>query len=128
MPLQPSDYLRVFLLVRPYQCPHCFAPASRPFAWIGRLPLVGHIFQSSLFSRSLRSKGNLAHRDDRMISQTTHSFARFGRWVERWERRAGRVLKSVAGAIAALFWKWPLRLLGIRTSRRRTRKMKPRRW
>lgn len=128
LPLQPSDYVRVLMLVRPYQCPHCFAPASRPFAWIGRMPFLGRIFQSSVFASSLRSKGNLAHRDDRMISQTTHSVARFGRWVERWERRCGKVLKTVFGAVAAVLWKWPLRMLGIRTRRRRTQKMKPRRW
>ncbi|HIK93732.1 MAG TPA: hypothetical protein EYG03_17425 [Planctomycetes bacterium] len=31
------DYLWLFVLFRPFRCPHCFMCVSRPMAWIGRL-------------------------------------------------------------------------------------------
>jgi len=45
LPLRGLDWLRLLLLLRPYHCPHCFCCSIRPFAWIGRLPILGRIFR-----------------------------------------------------------------------------------
>ncbi|MEZ6127470.1 MAG: hypothetical protein R3C59_02150 [Planctomycetaceae bacterium] len=127
VPLELSDYLHVPMLVRPYQCPHCFAPTRRPFAWIGRLPFVGRLFQSQLLSQASKRSGMLSQRDDRIVSPAARSIAKVGRWVERCEKRIGRLVSPVARAVWAVLWYVPGRLFPKR-KRRQRQMLKPQRW
>gem|GEM_PF-1813756 len=129
IPMEGSDYLRAFMCVRPFQCPHCFTSVNRPFAWMTRIPLLGWIAKGSVFSRASKPKsGVLPTRDSDAISPATKAVARFGRWVTHCERQIGRFFKAVISRIWAIVWFIPSLLLG-RGKRRSSNSdfLKPRR-
>ena len=93
--LQRSDYLLVLLLIRPYECPHCFSSFNRPLAWIGRLwPFRGD--GPSLRSKASSQPGVLPVRDGDINGPVTRNVVRFGRWFEQCERKIGRGFAAVA--------------------------------
>jgi hypothetical protein len=129
LPLEGSDYLRALVLVRPFQCPHCFACVDRPFAWIARIPLIGWIAKVSVFSRFSKPKsGVLPTREGDSVGAVTKGFARFGRWVIHCERQVGRFFRAIARGIWALLWFIPGLFFGNRKGRSTKSKfLKPRR-
>ena len=99
VPLDGPDCLRLVLLVRRFQCPHCFACVFRPFSWIGRLPFPGRMVRRSLDSRSASKSGKLPRPDKHIVGPATRIVARFGRWVQRCESRIGQVFIAIGRAI-----------------------------
>ncbi|HAD60154.1 MAG TPA: hypothetical protein DCG12_12990 [Planctomycetaceae bacterium] len=109
-PLAGQDILRFFFGRRRFQCPHCYEISTRPFAWLGRIPVIGRVFQIRLLA-SRPSAGVLPQRDGD-ISQTERRVFRFGRWFERLERRTWRAIRKIAGGIWDIVCYLPRKLTG----------------
>jgi len=127
LPLEGADYLRAVFLIRPFQCPHCFNCVDRPFAWIGRLPLVGRLVQGSLFARASTKSGKLPPREGDLAGPVTKAVAKFGRWVTKCEQRIGGAFTSVAKKIWAVIWFIPGLFFKKRKRRSSNRFLKSRR-
>ncbi|MEQ9409605.1 MAG: hypothetical protein RIK87_17855 [Fuerstiella sp.] len=118
--LEGADYFRLLLLLRPYQCPHCFQTAHRPFAWIGRLPLLGRLAQGTAIQLAKHRPGVLPQRDGD-ISPISRRIAMFGHWVRKWEDRLLTGLAATFRTLWAVLWFLPGLMLRSRKGRRRSR-------
>lgn len=124
-----QDILRCCLLIRPYQCPHCFTTFFRPFAWIGRLPLIGRLFQIAGNAKPAAQPGVFPTRDGDIGGPVTRRVANFGRWVTRVEKSIARSLGKFLGGIWSVIWFFPGKLLGTKKKRGRSKSkfLKPQR-
>ncbi len=94
------DYLWLFVLFRPYRCPHCFICVSRPLAWIGRLwpfqPADRSPAQSKGVSQRNRRPVHVGARKGPLI----RIVLKFGRWIGRCER----IVEQAIVAVARFLW------------------------
>lgn len=115
-----SDLLRGCFLLRSYQCPHCFHSFVRPFIWIGRLPLVGRLLQNAGTSQPAAQPGVFPTREGDVGGPFARRIAKFGRWVQRCDRKVARGFVAIIGGIWSVVWFIPGRVFG-RKKRRRTK-------
>ncbi len=130
MSMEGVDYLRAFMLVRPYQCPHCFECFHKPFGLIGRLPLIGRLAQGTTFVRASKQEGVLPQREGD-IGAVNRLFRGMGRSVNNAEKAIGKAAMAIFRPIWAVIWFLPSLLLGTRKKKKRrsSRKfLKPTRW
>lgn len=127
--MAPLDYLRALMFVRPFQCPHCFECFNKPFATIGRLPLIGRLAQGTTFVRAKNQGGVLPQRDGD-IGPVNRFFRGIGRAVTNTEKLIAKGFKAVFTPVWDVVCFVPLRLLGKKRKKRRSKGkfLKPTRW
>ncbi len=77
--LDRTDYVWLILLVRPFQCPHCFNIKRRPLSWIGRLwPFTS--FDGGRTSR-VAKLGSMPVRVGDITGPVTRNLVGVARWV-----------------------------------------------
>ncbi len=119
--LGASDVVGVCFLMRPYQCPHCFNTFHRPFKWIGRLPLIGRLFQNAGTSRAAAQPGVLPTREGDLGGPVVRRIAGFGRWVNNSERKIWKAIKAVFVSVWNVIWFIPGKLFGSKKKRGRSK-------
>lgn len=113
-PLEWRDLPMLFLMMRPFQCPHCFQVVLHPFSLIGRLPLIGRLSGNhSLIERAKNPSGVLPPKEGNIHTPVNRGLAHLGRTVTAWERKLWRVVT----APVRLLWAIVTRV----TRRRRSR-------
>ena len=115
------DYVWVFLLLWPYQCPHCFCCYRRPFRIFAYFPVVGRLLGSGSTSRSSpRIAGFSPSQETDVHGPVTRILAKTGRLFESAEEK----LWAIVSAPFRMIWKAGRYI--TRPIRRRRRRSKDR--
>ena len=95
----------MFLPMRDYRCPHCFAVFSKPVAWIGRcLPTVSIPKIEGVSKRVRRANRAASDKSDTLLKRCLKSLSRLGKWVTDREEFVGSVFKKSISWLSPQAW------------------------